>query len=75
MTLPALTYSEDQAAAHDAVADLLREAGIDLDDGLLLPPRDGKAKIMAITGKAGSGKTLLLAELCKSLQSPGGEVV
>ena len=75
MTLPALTYSEDQAAAHDAVADMLREAGIDLDDGLLLPPRDGKAKIMAITGKAGSGKTLLLAELCKSLQTAGVEVV
>jgi exodeoxyribonuclease-5 len=75
MTLPALTYSEDQAAAHDAVAEMLREAGIDLDDGLLLPPRDGKTKIMAITGKAGSGKTLLLAELCKSLQAAGVEVV
>lgn len=75
MTFPALTYSEDQAAAHDAVAEMLREAGIDLDDGLLLPPRDGKTKIMAITGKAGSGKTLLLAELCKSLQAAGVEVV
>jgi exodeoxyribonuclease-5 len=75
MTLPALTYSEDQAAAHDAVADMLREAGIDLDQGLLLPPREGQARIMAITGKAGSGKTLLLAELCKALHTAGVEVV
>ncbi|WP_439524745.1 ATP-dependent DNA helicase [Marivita sp.] len=75
MTLPALTFSEDQAAAHDQVADMLREAGVDLDDGILLPPRDGKTKIMAITGKAGSGKTLLLAELCKALQNAGVDIV
>ena len=71
----ALTFSDDQADAHDRVAEMLREAGVNLDDGLLLPPRDGKAKIMAITGKAGSGKTLLLAELCKALQAAGVDVV
>src|SRR6056297_1872411 len=75
MTLPALTYSEDQAAAHDRVAEMLRAAGVDLENGLVLPPRDGKADIMAITGKAGSGKTLLLAELCKALQAAGVEIV
>ena len=75
MSLPALTYSEDQADAHDQVAAMLREAGVDLEDGILLPPRDGKTKIMAITGKAGSGKTLLLSELCKALQSAGVELV
>ncbi|HKK96568.1 MAG TPA: AAA family ATPase [Marivita sp.] len=71
----ALTFSDDQADAHDRVAEMLRAAGVNLDDGLLLPPRDGKAKIMAITGKAGSGKTLLLAELCKALQAAGVDVV
>ncbi|WP_439121667.1 ATP-dependent DNA helicase [Marivita sp.] len=75
MIVPALIYSEDQAAAHDAVADMLRDAGVDLDDGILLPPNDSKTKIMAITGKAGSGKTLLLAELCKSLQNAGVDIV
>ncbi|MFP7569886.1 ATP-dependent RecD-like DNA helicase [Marivita sp. S2033] len=75
MTLPALTYSHDQAAAHDQVADMLREAGVDLDTGHLMPPRDGQTKIMAITGKAGSGKTLLLAELCKALQDAGVDLV
>src|SRR6056297_1251755 len=75
MTLPALTYSEDQAAAHDRVAEMLRAAGVDLENGLVLPPRDGKADIMAITGKAGSGKTLLLAELTKALKEAGVEIV
>ncbi|MCL3882108.1 AAA family ATPase [Marivita sp. GX14005] len=75
MTLPALTYSDDQAAAHDKVAELLRGAGVDLEGGILRPPKDGKTPIMAITGKAGSGKTLLLAELCKALQDAGVEVV
>lgn len=68
-------YSEDQAAAHDAVAALLQEAGINLDDQLLTAPKSGKPAVMAITGKAGSGKTLLLAELCKALQDAGADLV
>ena len=68
-------YSEDQAAAHDAVAALLQEAGINLDDQLLTAPKSGKPAAMAITGKAGSGKTLLLAELCKALQDAGADLV
>ncbi|TMM51619.1 ATP-dependent DNA helicase [Sulfitobacter sabulilitoris] len=75
MTLPALTFSDDQAAAYDAVADLLRSAGIDLDDQLLTPPRGTAASVMAVTGKAGSGKTLLLAELYKALEAAGVEIV
>src|SRR6056297_442998 len=75
MNVPAPIYSDDQAVAHDAVTEMLRDAGVDLDDGVLLPPRDGTPNIMAITGKAGSGKTLLLAELCKSLQSAGVDIV
>ncbi len=75
MTLPALTFSEDQAEAHDRVAEMLRKAGIDIDEGMVLPAREGKTRVMALMGKAGSGKTLLLAELCKSLQAAGVEVV
>ena len=75
MTTLAHTYSEDQAEAHDQVTEMLRAAGVDLDNGLLLPPREAKTQIMAITGKAGSGKTLLLAELCKELQRAGVDVV
>ncbi len=75
MTLPALTFSDDQATAFDSVAEMLRGAGIDLDDQLLTPPRSNASSVMAVTGKAGSGKTLLLAELYKALEGAGVEVV
>ena len=55
--------SEDQAEAFDRVAEVLRPAGIDIENGLLQPPQGGANKTLAITGKAGSGKTLLLAAL------------
>ncbi|HAC48513.1 MAG TPA: ATPase, partial [Sulfitobacter sp.] len=75
MTSTALTYSEDQAAAHDKVAEMLRSAGIDLDDSLLMPPAGGPDQVMAVTGKAGSGKTLLLAELYRALEAAGVDIV
>ncbi|MCB1333762.1 MAG: AAA family ATPase [Roseivivax sp.] len=75
MTLPALTLSADQAEAYDRVADLLREMGVDLEQGLVLPARESKSAVMALIGKAGSGKTLLLAELYKALEAAGLEVV
>ncbi|MEM1236708.1 MAG: AAA family ATPase [Pseudomonadota bacterium] len=71
----ALTLSSDQAEAHDVVAAALAEAGVDIDNGTLLPPRDGKDSVLAVIGKAGSGKTLLLAELYKALHEAGVEVV
>ncbi|MEM6565026.1 MAG: AAA family ATPase, partial [Pseudomonadota bacterium] len=70
-----LQYSDDQAAAFDTVTELLRGAGVDLDDQLLVPPKSAKTAVMAVTGKAGSGKTLLLAELFKALQQAGVDIV
>ena len=70
-----IIYSEDQAEAHDLVSDMLRSAGVDLDAGLLAPMSTGKAQVTAVVGKAGSGKTLLLAELYKALEGAGVEVV
>src|SRR6056297_2896291 len=75
MTAGALTYSEDQAEAHDRIAALLRGAGVDIDEGLLTPPHAGKASVMAVIGKAGSGKTLLLAALFRALEEAGVEIV
>ncbi|WP_406648471.1 AAA family ATPase [Aliisedimentitalea scapharcae] len=71
---PLVQFSDDQAAAYDAVTDMLRQAGVDLDDGLLQPPR-GEAGVMALVGKAGSGKTLLLAQLYKALADAGVDIV
>jgi exodeoxyribonuclease-5 len=70
-----LELSSDQAEAHDRITDALRAAGIDLDAGLLTPPRDGKQSVMAVTGKAGSGKTVLLAALYRAMEEIGVEVV
>jgi exodeoxyribonuclease-5 len=75
MTLPALTFSDDQASAYDSVTDMLRKAGVDLDDSLLKPSKSTASSVMAVTGKAGSGKTLLLAELYKALEEAGVDIV
>lgn len=70
----AVQFSEDQAAAFDAVTAALRDAGVDLEDELLHPPK-GAGATLAVIGKAGSGKTLLLAQLYKALETAGVEVV
>ncbi|MAC76727.1 MAG: ATPase [Rhodobacteraceae bacterium] len=75
MTALQLTFSDDQAHAYDSVADMLRRAGVNLDDGLLIPPKSDGAGVAAVIGKAGSGKTLLLAELYKALVDAGLDVV
>ncbi|MCG6902163.1 MAG: AAA family ATPase [Rhodobacter sp.] len=75
MALPAVQFSEDQAEAYDSVAELLRGAGIDLDQGMLLPAPQDKASVMAVVGRAGSGKTMLLARLYQALQEAGVDIV
>lgn len=70
-----ITYSDDQAAAHDAVTQMLQSAGVSLDDALLMPPKGNASQVMAVTGKAGSGKTLLLAELYRALEEAGVDIV
>ncbi|MFK7870511.1 MAG: ATP-dependent RecD-like DNA helicase [Roseobacter sp.] len=75
MTLPSYTFSDDQATAFDHVTDVLRSAGIDLDDQLLTPPKSSASAVLAVTGKAGSGKTLLLSALYKAMEEAGVHVV
>ena len=71
----ALTFSDDQASTYDDISQLLAQSGVNLDDSLLMPPREAGTGVMAVTGKAGSGKTMLLAELYKALEGAGVEVV
>lgn len=73
MTLPVL--STDQADAWDALAEALAASGVDLVAEELSPPTEGKGRVMAVLGKAGSGKTLLLAELTRALIAAGVQVV
>ena len=71
----AVTFSDDQAEAWDSVALALRQSGIDLDDGLLQPPLSEKSAVMAVVGKAGSGKTMLLAAFYRALEEAGVDVI
>ena len=73
--LPALTFSDDQAEAWDRVADQLRGMGVDIVDGLLTEATEGKSTVLGVMGKAGSGKTMLLAQLYKALQAAGVEII
>lgn len=75
MTGTAPILSDDQATAYDAIADVLRGAGVDVENGVCLPAKAGKTSALAIMGKAGSGKTLLLAQLCNDLRDAGVEIV
>jgi exodeoxyribonuclease V len=75
MSLPALTFSDDQAEAWDSLTDVLRGAGIDLVNGALTPDAPGRATVRAVIGKAGSGKTMLLAALTKALAGAGVDLV
>ena len=75
MQMPALTFSEDQAEAYDRVAAALAAQGIDLTGGTLRPQTEGKASVLAVVGKAGSGKTMLLAALYRALAGAGVDVV
>lgn len=75
MHAPALPFSEDQADAFDRAAEALASAGIDLTSERLLPPGGSKQSTLAIVGKAGSGKTLLLAHLAAKLADIGVDIV
>jgi exodeoxyribonuclease V len=75
MNMAEITFSEDQAAAWDHVAVALRAAGVDLDDALLQPPQSDASSVLAVIGKAGSGKTMLLAQFYKALVAAGVDVI
>ena len=70
-----LPFSDDQAEAWDRVSDQLRGMGIDLHEGTLVPAVEGKSSVLAVIGKAGSGKTMLLSQLYKALQGAGVDIV
>ncbi len=71
-----ISFSDDQAAAWDALSTLLEQAGIDiLGEGTVPPDAEAEGTLRAVLGKAGSGKTMLLAELTKALINAGVETV
>lgn len=75
-----MDFSDDQAEAFDRVTGLLQAAGVSIVDGSTIPADEARpdgegADVLAITGKAGSGKTMLLAALTRALTEAGVETV
>jgi exodeoxyribonuclease-5 len=75
MNVPAIWFSEDQAEAWDTAAEVLRGAGVDVEESTTTPRAEGPGGVLAILGKAGTGKTMLLAKLAEGLRDAGVEVV
>ncbi len=75
MNVPAIWFSDDQAEAWDTAAEVLRGAGVDVEESTTSPKAEGPGGVLAILGKAGTGKTMLLAKLAESLRDAGVEVV
>ncbi|MGI9389272.1 MAG: AAA family ATPase [Boseongicola sp.] len=75
MPVPLTKFSEDQAEAFDRIAEALQSAGVDIDESMTTPRSDGGSNTLAVIGKAGSGKTMLLARLADALADAGIETV
>ena len=69
-----MDLSTDQARAWARLEATLRASGIDLPGASLLSD-GGPQPTLAVLGRAGSGKTLLLARLVKALVAAGVEIV
>jgi exodeoxyribonuclease-5 len=74
MTAAAPGFSDDQAEAYDSIVDVLAGVGIDLVRDEVRAPGDADA-VLAVIGKAGSGKTLLLTRLFLALRDAGVETI
>jgi exodeoxyribonuclease-5 len=75
MSLPVTAFSEDQAEAFDRVTELLQSAGVDIEESMTTPRSEAGQGAMAVIGKAGSGKTMLLARLAEALEDAGVETI
>ena len=75
MSVPAIWFSDDQAEAWDTAAEVLRGAGVDVEEMATSPRAEGPGGVLAILGKAGTGKTMLLAKLAEALRDAGVEIV
>lgn len=70
-----MEFSEDQARADARIESALMASGVDLPGAALLPEGGGPQPTLAVIGKAGSGKTMLLAQLVRRLIAAGVETV
>ena len=70
-----MDFSDDQARAWTRITALMRASGVDLAERALNADGGGAQPTLALLGRAGSGKTMLLAELVKALVAAGVEPI
>ncbi len=70
-----MDFSEDQARAFERMSALLAANGVALDRTAIPPSGEPGRRILAVVGRAGSGKTQILAELVSRLLSAGVEPI
>lgn len=73
-----MEFSEDQGRAVAALRGHLAKVGVDLDAGMASPREtdtDTQAETVAVLGRAGSGKTVLLAHLAQQLKAAGLDAI
>jgi exodeoxyribonuclease-5 len=73
MSQTPISYSEDQAQAYDTISEILRSAGVDLANGIVTPPREGKDNIAAVIGKAGIWQNLAFGPAVSCVERCGAE--
>ena len=66
-----IDYSSDQIQAYDTIKNSLLESGVDISLNTAIKKNPHDNKIIAIIGKAGSGKTMLLADLVEAVKKSG----
>ena len=69
-----IDYSSDQIQAYDTIKNSLLESGVDISLNTAIKKKPHDNKIIAIIGKAGSGKTMLLADLVEAVKKSGAIV-
>jgi exodeoxyribonuclease-5 len=70
-----MELSEDQERTWARIEATLQASGVDLAGAALRPEGGGPQPTLAVLGRAGSGKTLLLGALVKALAAAGVETV
>ena len=70
-----MQFSKDQNYAYKTIIEVLSNSGIDLEHKQCSPLNNSKKNELVIIGKAGSGKTLLLAKIVSDLAEAGLEIV
>jgi exodeoxyribonuclease-5 len=70
-----MDFSDDQARAWARIETLLAASGVDLAGEALSPEGGGPQPTLAVLGRAGSGKTMLLAAVVRALGASGVETI